>query len=518
MEIKQTVSRMKNLRLKWMMYLAALVLCSVGLRSTGLAEGLSNQNRLDSSSGGQNTKGCPPPQSSNVIQTTISASKSEQVNKFGICALITADSSVRRDYLVPFKSELEWKAFLNHLPSGITAAQCSVPEWSPWSSGICNPKRAGDCGKGAGTLTQTSECSVLECPIPSDSGLRLKSNDFGKVRCPSNSRQESIDCDIACTAGCGSANGQNFSSAPTTNLCTDSTTPPVSKNGSGCGWAYVQGDSTLSAPTSVCNVTNVGAFEGASSFSSGGVETRSHAMFECKCSVATWNWTCGSTSCSAKVSSSSAPLLTNGSCGTSAGGSFASAPSVNLCATGTNTAVLTASNKYTWTCAGSNGGSDKLCNANVSTADPKPPCFARDWYNEGSAGQQRGGTKYFTDLISCFNSDNSEPDCKVCSVGCYPVLSADPKVSNCSGARTVAASPPVGSGYMDNLCGPAMFSGKVYSSAAEVTAAGPCYSGAAVDGSIKEWSGYWTYTCKSKTAFFGGGAWRYSFALCAALK
>ena len=53
----------------------------------------------------------------------------------------------------------------------------------------------------------------------------------------------------------------------------------------------------------------------------------------------------------------------NGECGNSNGGTFTEAPSVDLCTAGTATAVA-GSGPWTWTCQGSNGGSDASCSAN----------------------------------------------------------------------------------------------------------------------------------------------------------
>ncbi|MDX1914062.1 MAG: DNRLRE domain-containing protein [Methylophilus sp.] len=60
---------------------------------------------------------------------------------------------------------------------------------------------------------------------------------------------------------------------------------------------------------------------------------------------------------------------TNGACGTSNGQTLVSAPSTNLCSTGVASAV-SGTGLWTWTCAGSNGGSTASCSANKSTANP----------------------------------------------------------------------------------------------------------------------------------------------------
>jgi parallel beta-helix repeat protein len=53
----------------------------------------------------------------------------------------------------------------------------------------------------------------------------------------------------------------------------------------------------------------------------------------------------------------------NGACGSSNGGTFSSAPTTNLCSAGTASAV-SGNGPWTWSCAGSNGGSTAQCSAN----------------------------------------------------------------------------------------------------------------------------------------------------------
>ena len=84
-----------------------------------------------------------------------------------------------------------------------------------------------------------------------------------------------------------------------------------------------------------------------------------------------WSWTClgngrGTTAtCSAlKVASTQG---VNGACGSSNGASFTSAPTANLCTAG---AALTVSGSgpWYWNCAGSNGGVTTSCSASLKTA------------------------------------------------------------------------------------------------------------------------------------------------------
>jgi hypothetical protein len=59
----------------------------------------------------------------------------------------------------------------------------------------------------------------------------------------------------------------------------------------------------------------------------------------------------------------------DGVCGSSNGGTFATAPSTNLCNPGTPSSVSGAGSLWSWQCEGSNGGATVDCSANISCAD-----------------------------------------------------------------------------------------------------------------------------------------------------
>jgi predicted extracellular nuclease len=117
---------------------------------------------------------------------------------------------------------------------------------------------------------------------------------------------------------CDSANGQSFTSAPTTNLCAAGTTS---------------------------------AFTG----------------------TGPWAWTCGginggtTASCSANLNTT--PV--NGVCGSANGQSFSSIPTTNLCSAGTATSV-TGTGPWAWSCNGANGGSASSCSANLTSVTLTP--------------------------------------------------------------------------------------------------------------------------------------------------
>lgn len=79
-----------------------------------------------------------------------------------------------------------------------------------------------------------------------------------------------------------------------------------------------------------------------------------------------WTWTCnglfgGTTAnCSANIT----PPPVNGTCGSSNGQTLSTAPTTNLCSTGTASAVL-GTGPWSWSCNGANGGTNSNCSANI---------------------------------------------------------------------------------------------------------------------------------------------------------
>ncbi len=75
------------------------------------------------------------------------------------------------------------------------------------------------------------------------------------------------------------------------------------------------------------------------------------------------------------------PTITNGSCGPANGVPTTSAPSANLCSPGTPS-TPSGTGPWTWTCAGSNGGTTASCSAPASTTPSKSlPPSVNIWIN-----------------------------------------------------------------------------------------------------------------------------------------
>jgi len=107
---------------------------------------------------------------------------------------------------------------------------------------------------------------------------------------------------------CGANNNANLSTAPTTNLCTTGTASAVSGSGP-------------------------------------------------------WSWTCAGVNGGSTASCATGGVPSSGSCGANNNANLSTAPTTNLCTTGTASAV-SGSGPWTWTCAGTNSGSNDSCSAN----------------------------------------------------------------------------------------------------------------------------------------------------------
>ena len=89
----------------------------------------------------------------------------------------------------------------------------------------------------------------------------------------------------------------------------------------------------------------------------------------------------------------------NGVCGTSNGGMVATAPTTNLCSTGTASTV-TGSGPWSWTCSGSNGGTTASCSASLQATTTIPI----SWKHQGdgkiygmttNGSSLSGGSQYY---------------------------------------------------------------------------------------------------------------------------
>jgi hypothetical protein len=152
-----------------------------------------------------------------------------------------------------------------------------------------------------------------------------------------------------------------------------------------------------------------------------------------------WNWTCAGSN-GGTTASCSAPLASNavnGQCGSANGTYTNAAPTTNLCAVGTASAV-SGSGPWTWSCSGSNGGTNASCEAYTPAAPQKPgpsaqlfdnPYYTcvRDYYvspsgsdsNDGLSPTLSGGHGPWLTIARADTSSRSGGDCINIEPGTY---------------------------------------------------------------------------------------------------
>jgi hypothetical protein len=197
---------------------------------------------------------------------------------------------------------------------------------------------------------------------------------------------------------CGSSNGTTVASKPTTNLCSAGTASTVSGTGPWT-WSCAGSNGGTNASCSA-QLTALTPVNGVCS-SSNGQTLASTPTSLCSTGTAStvsgtgpWSWSCagsngGTTvSCSASLAPQS-PAAVNGACSTSNGQTLVSTPT-NLCGTGTASAI-SGTGPWSWTCAGSNGGTTASCSAQLASSSSDPTVGVLPSYNDTYANWKNAG-------------------------------------------------------------------------------------------------------------------------------
>ena len=175
---------------------------------------------------------------------------------------------------------------------------------------------------------------------------------------------------VSASAGngaCGSANGVAASSAPASGLCSTGMASAVSGSGP---WNWSCAGSSGGTTASCSAPLHPAAVNGSCGTSNGADLTSVPTTGLCSMGAASavsgagpWTWHCAGSN-RGSTASCSAQLEISGVCGSANGTDVASAPTANLCSVGSASAV-TGSGPFAWTCAGSNGGSAASCAAQL---------------------------------------------------------------------------------------------------------------------------------------------------------
>ena len=200
----------------------------------------------------------------------------------------------------------------------------------------------------------------------------------------------------AVNGACGSSNGADLTSAPTTNLCSAGTGSTVTGSGPWSWSCAGSGGGTTASCSALHKISGAcGSANGVAASTAPTANLCSAGKASTVAGSGPWSWSCagsngGSTAtCSDSLSSSAV----SGVCGSANGVAVSSAPTSGLCTTGSASAV-SGSGPWNWSCAGSNGGatakcSDSLKSASSSSSDPTSGLLPSD--RDASANWKKAG-------------------------------------------------------------------------------------------------------------------------------
>ena len=187
-----------------------------------------------------------------------------------------------------------------------------------------------------------------------------------------NSDPVSMSIIAANSGSCGSSNGADFTSAPTSGLCSAGTASSVFGNGP-WNWSCA-GSSGGSTAQCSANLLINGSCGGSNGADLTGAPTSGLCTTGMASSVSgngPWSWSCAGSN-GGTTAQCSAYLLVNGSCGSANGMAVSTAPASGLCSAGTASSV-SGSGPWDWSCAGSNGGTTASCSAQISSTSSISP-------------------------------------------------------------------------------------------------------------------------------------------------
>ena len=193
------------------------------------------------------------------------------------------------------------------------------------------------------------------------------------------------------------------------------------------------------------------------------------------------------TNCTVSAIFTVIPVLVNGVCGSSNFGTFSTAPSANLCSSGTATSV-NGSGPWYWSCNGFNGGASNSCSANIQTWTVTPSAGAGGSISPSSARTVNYG--YTTTFTVTPNNGYAASVNGTC--GGYlsgNTYTTNAITTNCTVSATFTASP------INGVCGAS--NGGTFTAAPTTNL---CSSGTATTVSG---SGPWSWSCSGSS---GGAA------------
>jgi prepilin-type N-terminal cleavage/methylation domain-containing protein len=222
-----------------------------------------------------------------------------------------------------------------------------------------------------------------------------------------------VDCvaNNIVNGSCGTSNGSNLNSIPSTNLCALGTATAVSGSGP-WSWTCAGANTGLTDSCSANKIINgsCGLSNGSNLNSIPTTNLCNAGNSSAVSGAGPWTWTCAGAN-TGSTDSCSANKIINGSCGSSNGQNLSSTPSANLCTLGTASSVGSSSTDFSWTCTGLYTGTTASCSANLII--------------NGYCGSSNGGVF------------NSIPTTNLCNAGTSSAVSGSgPWTWNCYGLNT----------------------------------------------------------------------------------
>jgi len=223
----------------------------------------------------------------------------------------------------------------------------------------CSAYRAlnGVCGSANGTNSYTSPTTNL-CN-PGNASLVSGSGPWTWTCVGLNGGTTSSTCTVNKIEDgvCGSANGSYYPSAPTTNLCNPGNASLVSGSGP---WTWTCASTNGGATSGTCTASK--SVDGVCGSANGSYYPSAPTTNLCNPGNASsvsgsgpWTWTCASTNGGATSGTCTASKSVDGVCGSANGTNSYTSPTTNLCNPG-NASLVSGSGPWTWTCASTNGG------------------------------------------------------------------------------------------------------------------------------------------------------------------
>ncbi len=275
-----------------------------------------------------------------------------------------APASIQTSYFIPFRSPIEWSAFLTNPPENIRLVPCARPATYVLEpdSRCVSPSPAPTDASAMAQLdyarfgTRLSFVAAYNCAgnmmetVQTSFNAATPSPD-GEIH-PDPGWRQDISTTRYDTGECGSAHGVAVDTAPTANLCIGNNIVASTVAGGSEGpWSWtctMNGTNTTASIT--CNAPTAKAECGAAA---GVVASTKPTQNLCAGGSATevtgsgpWKWDCIS---SEKQVSCTAPSSLNATCGAANGAPVYTAPTTDLCDGGTASAVSSGP-PWKWTC------------------------------------------------------------------------------------------------------------------------------------------------------------------------